>query len=252
RCEVIGNKMYGLFVHEDANLSIKSMKSMIGNGDGKSALNAFTPNSNIGLIKAIQDKETFVVPESAVGGSAARYIELYKVKEKLIVQPEQLLVRRELNPIDLAQKGDSLTITDPAIRGQYLIAMVTGGDGSTLSIDTLLAKDRVIITATDTISLPTAGGEGFGGVSTVDPASPSSIPSDGSGSGLGAGMGAVSGMGCALVEDGCDYNSIATSTAVFWFFVTFISAIRSVRKKKLTPSTSPLLRGSILNLLKSK
>ncbi|MFH1654052.1 MAG: right-handed parallel beta-helix repeat-containing protein, partial [Pseudomonadota bacterium] len=47
RCEVIGNKMYGLFVHEDANLSIKSMKSMIGNGDGKSALNAFTPNSNI-------------------------------------------------------------------------------------------------------------------------------------------------------------------------------------------------------------
>jgi len=40
-CEIVGNKMYGLFVHKDANLSLKSMKSMIGNGDGKSALNAF-------------------------------------------------------------------------------------------------------------------------------------------------------------------------------------------------------------------
>ena len=189
RCEVIGNKMYGLFVHEDANLSIKSMKSMIGNGDGKSALNAFTPNSNIGLIKAIQAKETFVVPESAIGNIAARYVEFYRPDTSKNIQPFEFLHRYDLKSTDLAQKGDSLTITAPAIRGQYLIAMFTGGDGSTLSIDTFLAKDRVIITSTDTMPIPASTGEEMagGGADGNTEGGSSNLPSspiDGMGSGM--------------------------------------------------------------------
>jgi len=180
KSSITKNKMLGIRADSAVkNLSMSEMVSLSENGSGTKALEAFMlddgANSNVGLIKTVKDKETFVVPESSTENAGARYVEFYRPDTSENIQPIEFLYRYDLKPT--AKKGDSISLTDPRIQGKELIAAFTGADGSTISTETVLAKNRVIVV--------------IGEVSEVD--SPS-LTDSGGGTGLAGGGGATSGF----------------------------------------------------------
>ncbi|MFH1653245.1 MAG: hypothetical protein ABIE74_04225 [Pseudomonadota bacterium] len=131
------NHMYGIRADSSVkNLSLSNIVSLSDNGDGITALDAFMleegANSDIGLIKTLADKETFVVPKSTLKDTTARYVEFYRPKTERNLQFDSFLYRYDLKPFEFTKNGDAITVTDHRVQGQYAMVALRTADGSTI------------------------------------------------------------------------------------------------------------------------
>ncbi|MFH1652734.1 MAG: right-handed parallel beta-helix repeat-containing protein [Pseudomonadota bacterium] len=228
KSSITKNKMYGIRADSSVkDLSLSNMVSLSDNGDGIKALDAFMleegANSNIGLIKTLADKETFVVPESTLNDTTARYVEFYKPKTEKNLQPIEFIYRYELKPTELIKKKDSITVTDPRIQGQYAMAVLKTADGSTISPEALLIKDRVIVLVggSTTIDSPSgfqSGGENVGGGGDE-------LSGGAFGDGSGGGFAAAGKTSCSLSKGNDEANGVVY---IMMFFLSGLLFFRRV------------------------
>ncbi|MFH1652422.1 MAG: hypothetical protein ABIE74_00015 [Pseudomonadota bacterium] len=201
------NKMYGIRADSKVkNLSMSKMISLSENGDGIEASDAFMleegANSGIKLIDADQKKATFYIPMNSEKDQSVKFIDFYEPTKQDKVQPQKFLLKRHIKPTEFTKKDDSITITDPALRGKYI--MVTCGN--TISTKALWVQDEVIIATIPQTELP-SGGAGM----TGDPASPESQEGDRS-------FGGGSEFAFAGGKAGCSLMMISTQKSSTTFF----------------------------------